>query len=131
MIRRLEVTNPGDAAFTRNVVALNGGRPGEAARAMAGFHEVAGTSSGLSIRQALHWGADTGAAVEEVRRLARTPSPQPPVGGMGRNGPAPRAVRSGHVEAGAAGLSVRRGGDSRAGDARVGGLPVDDSVARG
>jgi eukaryotic-like serine/threonine-protein kinase len=127
MIGRLEVTNPGDAAFTRNVVALNGGRPGEAARAMAGFHEVAGASSGLSIRQALHWGADTGAAVEEVRRLARTVA-EPAVGGWAGMDQlhglcavatwklAQRDYR--YAEA-----AIRRLGTA------VGGLPVDDSVA--
>jgi hypothetical protein len=70
MIRQLEVTDPEDAAFTRNVVALNGGRPREASRAMAAYREVRGASSGLYIRQALYWGSDTGAALAEIGSLA-------------------------------------------------------------
>ncbi len=127
MIRRLEVTDPGDAAFTRNVVALNGGRPGEAARAMAPYHEVVGASTGLVIRQALHWGADTGAAVAEVRRLARTIA-GPPAGGWAGSdrlhGLCGVAMwKLAHREYRYAEATIRQLGTA------VGGLPVDDSIA--
>jgi hypothetical protein len=51
------------------VLALNGGRPHEAARALAGNLDAPDVSVGLAIREALYWGGDTSVAAEAAWRL--------------------------------------------------------------
>jgi hypothetical protein len=70
MLRHWELGDPAAAGFGRRVVALNGGRPREAARALAGNLDALAVSVGLPIREALYWGGDTRAAAEAAWRLA-------------------------------------------------------------
>jgi hypothetical protein len=69
MLRQWEVRDPDGAGFERRVLALNGGRPGEAARALAGNLDAPDVSVGLPVREALYWGGDTALAAEAAWRL--------------------------------------------------------------
>ncbi|MBA3658994.1 MAG: hypothetical protein H0W67_05295, partial [Gemmatimonadales bacterium] len=68
MIQESEAHDPENAALTRHAVALNGGRPREAARVLASALSAASVSFGLPIREALYWDADTSVASEAARR---------------------------------------------------------------
>ncbi len=71
MRRHHEADDRGSPDFDSHVLALNGGRPQEAARILTGKPDVPGLSAnvGLPMREALYWGGDTTAAVEVARRL--------------------------------------------------------------
>jgi TolB-like protein len=84
MLRSWQVTDPGGAAFERRVLALNGGRPTEAARALAGDLDAPLVSLGLPIREALYWGGDTALAVEAAWRLTSYAGGGPAVGTAGQ-----------------------------------------------
>jgi DNA-binding SARP family transcriptional activator len=66
MLRQLAVTDPDRAELERRVLALNAGRPHEAALVGAFDPPV---SFGLPVREALYWGGDTVAAAESARRM--------------------------------------------------------------
>ena len=69
MLRHWELGDPDGAGFERRVLALNGGRPREAARALAGNLDAPSVSLGLPVREALYWGGDTTLAAEAAWRL--------------------------------------------------------------
>jgi TolB-like protein len=128
MIRQWELGDPEEAAFARHVVALNSGRPREAARALPAILSTRGVSFGLPIREALHWGGDTSLAAEAARRLA------PHAAGVATQGEA--GMTHLHSLCALAIWKVARG-DYRYAEAAirqlrtaaVAGLPADDSIA--
>jgi TolB-like protein len=69
MLRRRALDDPDAVQFERHVLALNGGRPQEAAREMAGNLDAPGVSIGLPVREALYWDGDTSVAAEAVLRM--------------------------------------------------------------
>jgi DNA-binding SARP family transcriptional activator len=67
MLQQVAVADPDRAELERRVLALNAGRPHEAA--LAGAFDPPGTTFGLPVREALYWGGDTSVAAESARRM--------------------------------------------------------------
>ncbi|HET9294473.1 MAG TPA: serine/threonine-protein kinase [Gemmatimonadales bacterium] len=71
MLPHWEAGDSAEGVFERSVLALNGGRPSEAASLMRGHLDAPDGSMGLPIGQALYWGGSRIAAVATARRLTR------------------------------------------------------------
>jgi tetratricopeptide (TPR) repeat protein len=66
-----EASYPDVAGLRRGVVALNGGRPREALRALGELDDTSRPAFRSRIYEALYWGADSGAAAVAARQLVR------------------------------------------------------------
>jgi Serine/threonine protein kinase len=128
MLQHQAVDDPDGADFGHHLMAMNGGRPHEAARILGGRPEARGVSVGLQVREALYWGGDTSAAVEAARWLVPLAAGATPRGEAGQNHlqslctlAAWRLANGGYRYAESAALRLRQ--------AAVIGLDANDSIA--
>ncbi len=75
---RLRAHDPGYASPAFIMEALNGGRPQDVPRALAGLHVSANKLHRGMIRYAMSWDGDTAAALESARFLARSVAARAP-----------------------------------------------------